>query len=179
MKICVIGAGVIGVSTAYMLARAGHSVTLIDEAKAAATKTSKANGAQLAYSYVEPFASPATARSLPKYFLGLDPGIKLGLTANPVFWKWGMKFLSNCRRKKYLSNFKKRNELAQLSRKTLSIIEAELPMGSLKRTGGGKLVLVDSRKSWKKLIATAPEKTEHGPDLQILYKLQCLDLEPS
>ena len=68
-QVCVIGAGIVGCATAYALARQGLNVTLIDRAAQPGLGTSFANGAQLSYSYVEPFASPATLRGLPKMLL--------------------------------------------------------------------------------------------------------------
>ena len=58
MRVAVLGAGVIGVSTAYYLAERGHSVTLIDSAASVASATSMANGAQLSYSYTDAMARP-------------------------------------------------------------------------------------------------------------------------
>lgn len=83
MKILVLGAGVIGVTTAYGLGRAGHEVVVLDKADGVATQTSRANGAQLAYSYAEPFASPAMAvlaAELPNVTIGNTPSGKLILT---------------------------------------------------------------------------------------------------
>jgi glycine/D-amino acid oxidase-like deaminating enzyme len=66
MKVCVIGAGVVGCATAYQLSRMGHEVTLVDSAPEPASGASFANGAQLSYSFVEPLANPGTFRAIPK-----------------------------------------------------------------------------------------------------------------
>lgn len=180
MKICVLGAGVVGVTTAYILSRAGHDVTLIDKATGPATGTSHANGAQLAYSYVEPLASPATAKKLWKYFLGFDPGIKLGLSAQPSYWIWGSKFLKNCLPGQYRSNYRKRDALANLSRTILSEIEAELPVEAMRRTGMGKLVITEDKKTLDGLLASAQIiQSADGQVLEALDKEQCYELAPS
>ena len=62
---CIVGAGIVGSASAYVLARAGHPVTLLEALDAPACGTSFANGSQLSYSYVEPLATPATLRKLP------------------------------------------------------------------------------------------------------------------
>ncbi len=179
MKICVLGAGVIGVTTAYWLARAGHVVTLIDKNSGPAGGASKANGAQLSYSYVEPLPSPATLTKIPNYFLGMDPGVKFGLTASPHYWAWALKFLSNCRKPKFESNFETRLGLARRSREIIAKIEAELPKGALKRTGYGKLVLVDSHQAWESLQLSKNEKARFGFNSEILNREQCFELVPA
>ena len=63
MKICVLGAGVIGLTTAWRLAEAGHDVIIVDRHASTAKDASAANGGQLSYAFVAPLASPATLRS--------------------------------------------------------------------------------------------------------------------
>ncbi len=179
MKVCVLGAGVVGVTTAYMLTRAGHDVVLIDKASGPATGTSKANGAQLAYSYVEPFASPATAKKLAGFFLGTDPGIKLGMSLMPSYWRWGVRFLRNCGNAEYKSNFQDREALAILSRDTLDKIEEEMPAGTIPRTGKGKLVIVEDEKSLKGLLAAQQVMPSQVNHLQILDSHECAELVPT
>ena len=59
MKVCVLGAGVAGMTSAYFLAHAGHDVTVIERNSGVGLETSYANGGQLSYSYVAPLAGPA------------------------------------------------------------------------------------------------------------------------
>ncbi|MFQ6707029.1 FAD-dependent oxidoreductase, partial [Bordetella pertussis] len=58
MRVCVVGAGVVGVTSAYFLARQGHEVVLVDSHAQPAEASSYANGGQLSYSYVAPLAGP-------------------------------------------------------------------------------------------------------------------------
>ena len=60
MKVLVLGAGVVGVASAWYLARAGHQVTVIDRQAAAGMETSFANGGQISVSHAEPWANPHT-----------------------------------------------------------------------------------------------------------------------
>ena len=76
--VCVLGAGIIGLATAWQLQRAGHQVTVVDRATAGAG-ASGANGAQLSYAYVQPLADPSIWRQLPKLLLN-------GFRAT-VFWQ--------------------------------------------------------------------------------------------
>jgi len=84
VHVIVVGAGVVGMTTAWFLHRAGHRVTVIDAAAGPGLGTSRANGAQLSYRYVAPLAAPDVLPALPKYLLApnspmrfrpaLDPG---------------------------------------------------------------------------------------------------------
>ena len=61
MKVIVLGSGVLGVTTAYLLAQRGHSVTVLERQGKSGAETSYANGGQLSYSHAEPWASPERA----------------------------------------------------------------------------------------------------------------------
>jgi D-amino-acid dehydrogenase len=74
--VCVIGAGIIGATTAYALSKDGWSVTVIDSEPAAGMRASYANGAQLSYSYVEPLANPNTLTKIPLWLLSRDSPIR-------------------------------------------------------------------------------------------------------
>src|SRR5579883_1987109 len=68
-RICVLGGGVVGVATAYYLAREGHRVTVLERGSTAGQGTSFANGGQLSYSYVAPLADPSVLTKLPVWLL--------------------------------------------------------------------------------------------------------------
>jgi len=94
--ICVLGAGIVGLATAWELRRAGHAVTVVDRATAGAG-ASGANGAQLSYAYVQPLADPSIWRQLPKLLLSPDSPLQLRLRFDPHQWAWGLQFLAACR----------------------------------------------------------------------------------
>ena len=108
-KIIIVGAGIIGVTSAYFLARRGYQVEVVDAADDVAQATSMGNGGQLSYSYVEPMASPGMLGKLPGILLGRDHAIKMRWRWDPEFFCWGLKFLSECRTTRASAN-----ELAQL-----------------------------------------------------------------
>lgn len=96
LHVCVLGAGIVGLATAWQLQRDGYTVTVVDRAQAGAG-ASGANGAQLSYSYVQPLADPAIWRQLPKLLLSADSPLKLRLQIDPHQWAWGLRFLAACR----------------------------------------------------------------------------------
>ena len=98
MNIIVIGAGIIGLTTARALLADGHDVTVLDEAAQAGVGTSKANGAQLSYSFVAPLADPSVLGKLPGWLTRRDAPLRLRLRADPAQWRWALSFLAACRR---------------------------------------------------------------------------------
>ena len=93
--VAVIGAGVVGIATAYALARRGRRVLLLDRAPGPALETSFANGAQLSYAYTDAMAGPALWKQLPGMLAGRDRAFRTRLSEDPDFWRWGLTFLRN------------------------------------------------------------------------------------
>ena len=97
MKVIVLGAGVIGVSSAWFLAKQGHDVTVVDRQPGAGLETSFANGAQISVSQSEPWASPGAPFKVMKWLMQDDAPL---LFRPKMEWhqlSWGMRFLVECR----------------------------------------------------------------------------------
>jgi D-amino-acid dehydrogenase len=93
MHVCVIGAGVVGLTTAYFLQAEGHSVTVVDRGAHAAAGASRGNGAQLSYSYVAPLADATVPPKLLSLLLARDSPLKFHPQLDPAQWSWGLAFL--------------------------------------------------------------------------------------
>jgi len=96
MKVCVLGAGVLGITSAYELARRGHDVTVIERNSEPARECSFANGGQLSYSHSEPWANPYVFPKLFKWMWQEDAPLVLRFNADPHMIRWGLLFLMNC-----------------------------------------------------------------------------------
>ena len=96
MKVLVLGAGVVGVASAWYLNKAGHEVTVIDRQHAAALETSFANGGQISVSHAEPWANPRALILLLKWLGREDAPLLFRLRADLLQWRWGMQFLLEC-----------------------------------------------------------------------------------
>ncbi|MDI1338696.1 D-amino acid dehydrogenase [Polaromonas sp.] len=96
MKIIVMGAGIIGVSTAWHLAQRGHEVTVVERQSGAAMETSFANAAQISVSYCEPWANPQAPAKLLKWMFRNDAPLLFRPTLDWRQWRWGLEFLSQC-----------------------------------------------------------------------------------
>ena len=95
MRICVLGAGIVGLATAYALSGAGHEVTVIDRGLPG-SGASGGNGSQLSYSYVQPLADPGIWAQLPKLLLSSTSPLKIKPQLDPYQWLWGLRFLAAC-----------------------------------------------------------------------------------
>lgn len=125
--VIVLGAGVVGVSTAYALARRGLTVTLVDREAGPAKGASFANGAQLSYAYSDPLGGPGLLKSLPALALGIDPAFKLRPTLDPEMISWGLSFIRSCTDAQQRSGTLANLKLALESRRALHDLLARHP----------------------------------------------------
>ena len=172
MKICVLGAGVVGLTSAWWLAEAGHRVTLVDRHPDPGAEASAANGAQLSYAFVAPFASPAMLRKLPGMLLGGEDAIKVSPDLEMI--SWGLKFLRACTSGEVERTTAAQLALAALSRAELASLLQTQPLDFGLRTAG-KLVLY--RKAGD--FAEARPLPGAAVEQQVLTPAECLALEPS
>jgi D-amino-acid dehydrogenase len=96
MKIIVLGAGVIGISTAWFLSKSGHDVTVIDRQPEAALETTYANGGQISVSQSEPWASPGAPLKLMKWWFSGDSPLLFRPQLDWQQWHWGLSFAAEC-----------------------------------------------------------------------------------
>jgi D-amino-acid dehydrogenase len=129
LKVLVLGAGVIGVTTAWYLAKSGVEVEVIDRQDAAGLETSFANGGQISASHNEPWAHPAV---LKKAFgwLGREdaPMLLRWRRADPYFWRWVAQFLMNCNYPASRANTDRIVRVALYSRSCLQALRREVAL---------------------------------------------------
>lgn len=178
MKVCVIGAGVIGCATAYELAHHGDDVHLLDAAQAPGLVTSYANGAQLSYSYVEPFASPATLRGLPKMLLSRGSAVRFHPRWDWRQWAWGLQFLRACSARQSLQGTAQLLQMARASRDALARWMAQ-EAWSFGFEVNGKLVLCPTPDSLRQQQRQVALQAALGCRQEVLSVRECLEKEPA
>lgn len=125
-KIIILGAGIIGVTSAYFLSKKGFDVTVIERESKAGQGTSYGNGSQLSYSKTYPLSNPATLKKLPFYLFSKKSPIHFKLGALSFdFLRWGLLFLLESTAKKAAANNEKVVKLALESRAAIREILAE------------------------------------------------------
>jgi len=96
VKVVVLGAGVIGVTSAWYLAAAGHEVTVLERRAEPGLETSFANGGQISAGHAEPWAKPAVVPKILRWLGREDAPLLFRARADLAQWEWGLRFLIEC-----------------------------------------------------------------------------------
>lgn len=177
MKIIVLGAGVIGITTAYYLNQAGHEVTVIDRAALPSQMTSFANGGQLSYSYTDPTAQPYLLAQLPSLMWHYYAPLTIRFSLSPAFLRWTWLFLRNCQQQRVIENTLKTLKLAFHSRTALHALLAAHPL-AFHYQKNGKLYLYMNEKEFARGVKRCELKNQWGCEQQVLSVAECIAKEP-
>lgn len=178
MHVCVIGAGVVGVTSAYQLAKEGHRVTLLEAGAEAAGVSSFANGGQLSYSYVAPLAGPGVIPSMPKWLWQKDSPLRFRPRWDPHQWRWIAEFLRSCRSSVARASTAQMLTLSYLSRETLHALLRDDPLDfDLQRNG--KLIVYRDPALLDKARALVAYQAAYGSSQRVLAPAEVLQLEPA
>jgi len=177
MHVCVLGAGIVGLATAYSLRRAGHEVTVVDRASPG-SGASGGNGAQLSYSYVQPLADPAIWRQLPKLLLSPSSPLKLRPRLDVRQWLWGLRFLAACNSKTSRDTTGQLLSLAALSRQSFDAMMAEEKL-DCDFSATGKLVLYSDEAAFSAAQRQMLLQRELGSSQEAVNADRCVEIEPA
>ncbi|MFA9439094.1 D-amino acid dehydrogenase [Uliginosibacterium sp. sgz301328] len=125
MHIVIVGAGLAGVTAAWYLRQAGHTVTVVERRQAAALEASYANGAQISISHPEPWANPGVPRLLLRWLGRSDAPLRFRFPAEAERWRWGLEFLAQCLPQRTRRNTRAIAELAAYSGAALRQLRTE------------------------------------------------------
>ncbi len=178
MKVLVLGAGVIGVSTAYYLARAGHRVTVLDRRPGPGLETSYANGGQVSASHATPWSNPGTIRKLATWLGRADAPLYFRPRLDPAMWGFFLRFLANCRGSASRANALRALRLALYSRAELAALRAETGI-AFDAVDKGILHVYRNARDLDEAAATAEGFRAHGLDTQDLNAAACVAVEPA
>ncbi|MCE3232888.1 MAG: Glycine/D-amino acid oxidase [Rickettsiaceae bacterium] len=179
MKILVLGSGVIGVTTAYQLAKRGHEVEVVDRGRASASECSFANGGQLSYAHVEPWATPGLLPKIPKWLLDKNSPLVFNIRADYAMWSWAMKFLACCTSAKAYESTINMMRLALYSKQCFAEIEAETNI-SYSKISKGTLHTFRNQALMDFNIQQADFQKTLGCDFKVLMsRSACEEIEPA
>ena len=177
MRVCVLGAGIVGLATAYELNAAGHDVTVIDRAQPG-SGASGGNGSQLSYSYVQPLADPSIWAQLPKLLLSPSSPLKIRPQLDIHQWRWGLEFLAACNATSSRSTTIALLKLAAESRQGFDAMLAQEKL-AVDFSSTGKLVLFSTPQSFAAAQKQMLLQREMGSVQEAVSAEHCVAIEPA
>ena len=178
MKILVLGAGVVGVTSAWYLAADGHEVSVIERQPDVAMETSFANGGQISVSHAEPWANPGAPLRVLKWLGREESPLLWRLRADLAQWRWGLDFLAECRPARTRRNIQAIVQLGLYSRARLQALRRELGLAydALER---GILHFYTEEGEFRSALRQAAVMREFGCDRQGKSAAECVAIEPA
>ena len=177
MKVIVLGAGVIGVTTAYYLARAGVEVRVLDRQPGPGMETSFANAGELSYGMTSPWAAPGIPMKAVRWLFMRHRPLFIWPVLDPVMWDWGIRMLRNCNAASYRLNKGRMVRISNYSRDALTELMAEVPL-EFDQRDLGTLQLFRTEKQVKASTADQEVLAEYGSPYEVLDRDGCIAVEP-
>jgi D-amino-acid dehydrogenase len=179
MHICVIGAGAVGLTTAYFLQSEGHTVSIVERESTAGFGASGGNGAQLSYAFVAPLADATIPYKLPGLVLSRHAPLKLHPRADLAQLRWALQFLRHANQRAARKTTEALLKLAELSREFIEpLIEGERIECDFTR--GGKLVVYPDMATLDAARSQLTYQAALGTRGQVvLSAAECAEREPA
>ena len=178
MKVIVLGAGLLGVTSAYFLRQHGHDVTVVDRQATPAAETSFANGGQISVSHAEPWANPSAPLKVLKWLAREDAPLLFRLRADLRQWLWVLGFLRECTPGRTRHNIEQIVRLGTYSREALQALRRDRGIEYDQRTQG-ILHFYTSEKEFEAAEAPAAQMRELGCDRRVISADEAVRIEPA
>lgn len=178
MKVVVLGAGLLGVTSAYYLRQLGHDVTVVDRQASPAAETSFANGGQISVSHAEPWANPSAPLKVLRWLGREDAPLLFRMRADMRQWLWGLAFLRECTPARTRHNIEQIVRLGTYSRSMLQELRAARGLQYDQRAQG-ILHFYTSQKEFDSAEAPAAQMRALGCDRQVISADEAVRLEPA
>jgi D-amino-acid dehydrogenase len=178
MKVIVLGAGLLGVTSAYFLRQQGHEVTVVDRQATPAAETSFANGGQISVSHAEPWANPSAPLKVLKWLGQEDAPLLFRIRADMRQWLWGLQFLRECTPARTRHNIQQIVRLGTYSRDMLQQLRRDIGIAYDERTQG-ILHFYTSEKEFDGAEAPAAQMRALGCDRRVISADEAVALEPA
>ena len=177
MKVFVLGAGVIGVTTAYYLNEAGHEVTVLDRQSGPGLETSFANAGEVSPGYASPWAGPGIPLKAIKWLTMRHGPLVVRPKFDPAMWSWLFKMLRNCTSARYAVNKARMVPLAEYSRDCLRTLRESIGIAYDERSQG-TLQLFRTQKQVDGTAGDIEVLKQFGVPYEVLDAAGCIAAEP-
>ena len=178
MKVLVLGSGVIGVASAYYLARAGHEVEVVDRQDGPALETSFGNAGEVSPGYSAPWAGPGVPLKAVKWMLMQHSPLVIWPLLDPAMWRWGAMLLANCTERAYALNKSRMVPIAEYSRDCLKALRAETGIAYDDRAQG-TLQLFRTQKQLDGIGGDVAVLQQYGVPFEVLDRAGFVAAEPA
>ena len=178
MKVLILGAGVVGVSSAWYLSKAGHEVTVVDRQPEPALETSFANGGQISVSHAEPWSNPHAPMRALSWMGREDAPLLFRLRWDRALIDWSWRFLRECTPGRTRENIRDIVLLALYSRDKLKELrdETAIKYDHLER---GILHVYTDEKEFAAAVEASRIMREFGCDRRVVDADKCVEIEPA
>lgn len=177
MRVLVLGAGVIGVTTAYYLAKQGHEVTVLDRQPGPGLETSFANAGEISPGYASPWAAPDVPVKAIRWMLDRYGPLVARPSLDPAMWRWLFSMLRNCTSKRYAINKARMVSVAEYSRDCLRALRDETGIAYDHRSQG-TLQLFRRQAQLDGVGGDIEILQQYGVPFEILDRDGCIRVEP-
>ena len=178
MRVIVLGAGLLGVTSAYYLQQLGHDVTVIDRQATPAAETSFANGGQISVSHAEPWANPSAPLKVLQWLGKEDAPLLFRIRADMRQWLWGLQFLRECTPARTRHNIEQIVRLGTYSRDTLQQLRRDTGLNYDQRTQG-ILHFYTTQKEFDGALKPAEQMRALGCERQVISADEAVKIEPA
>jgi D-amino-acid dehydrogenase len=178
MNIVVLGAGIIGISTAWHLLKRGHEVTVVDRQPDAALETSFGNAGQISVSYCEPWANRDAPLKALKWMFRNDAPLLFRPKLDPLQWRWCLQFLAQCNDTAFERNVQQLVALGAYSHTALKAVVQSTGI-DYHRLERGIAHFYTDQKSFDTAGDAAALMRKYGVARRIISTAELLDIEPA
>jgi D-amino-acid dehydrogenase len=178
MKVLIMGAGVIGVSTAYELVKAGCDVSVVDRQPAAGLETSFANAGEISPGYASPWAGPGVPLKAVQWMLDKHGPLVVHPRLDPLMWRWMLQTLFNCTSRRYTLNKSRMVPISEYSRDCLRRLRADTGI-SYDHRSQGTLQLFRKQSQLDSVDKDITVLREYGVRFELLDRNGCIRAEPA
>ncbi|MBX3654033.1 MAG: D-amino acid dehydrogenase [Ramlibacter sp.] len=178
MKVIVLGAGLLGATSAYYLQQLGHEVTVVDRQATPAAETSFANGGQISVSHAEPWANPGAPLKVLQWLGKEDAPLLFRVRADLRQWLWGLQFLRECTPARTRHNIRQIVRLGTYSRDMLQQLRRDTGLAYDQRTQG-ILHFYTSAKEFDAALKPAEQMRELGCERRVISADEAVRIEPA
>jgi D-amino-acid dehydrogenase len=178
VHVVVLGAGVVGVTTAWQLLEDGHEVTVIDRQPEAARETSFANAGHVAVGHALTWANPRALKTLARSLFRGDQPLRFRFHADPAFWRWSLAFLRQCTEARARHNTRIKHRLCGYSQQALQQVVADTGV-EYDGSRVGILYLYRTAETLERGVATLRILADAGQEMEVVDRERAAEIDPA